>query len=318
MKRLAVVIVNYRTAEMARECVESLDAQMQIGTIGYKIFIVDNDSGDGSYETLAARFDGRSDVEVIQAGQNLGYAAANNQILEPIIASDEYEYVWLLNPDTVVLTGITDEILDFMARPRVAALGARLQDPDTTPQISAFRFPGGMSEYLQAANLSLLNRWFAKWRVVQPVQDEPAQTDWLAGASVLIKVAALRDVGLFDEEFFLYFEEVDLFRRLAAAGWESWYFPKMHVIHHVGASTGISDDRRRVGEMPEYWYASRSHYFLKQHGTLGAAWIDLCWLIGRGVFVLSRFLLRRRDTAAVRSGQIYAHNALTRRWRVSR
>jgi len=318
MKRLAVVIVNYRTAEMAGACVESLDARMHIGTIGYKIFIVDNDSGDGSYETLAARFDGRADVEVIQAGNNLGYAAANNQVLEPIIASDEYEYVWLLNPDTVVLTGITEEILDFMARPRVAALGARLQDPDTTPQISAFRFPGGVSEFLQSANLSLLNRCFAKWRVVQPVRDEPTQTDWLAGASVLFNVAALRDVGLFDEEFFLYFEEVDLFRRLAGAGWESWYFPEMRVIHHVGASTGISDDRRRVGEMPEYWYASRSHYFLKQHGTSGAALIDLCWLVGRGLFVLSRFLLRKRDTAAVRCGQIYAHNALTRHLRVSR
>jgi len=303
---------------MVRACIASLDAQYGADAIVRKIFVVDNDSGDGSYEMLAAAFEGRSDVEVIHAGRNAGYAAGNNLVLEPIIASDEYDYVWLLNPDTVVLTGISDRVHEILMRPRTAALGACLEDPDTTPQCSAFRFPSWLSEFLQAANLSFLNLWFAKWRVVQPVPDAATQTDWLAGASVVFKTSALRDVGLFDEKFFLYFEEVDLFKRLAEAGWETWYLPEMRVVHHVGASTGISDDRRRVGEMPEYWYASRSYYFSKQHGTLGALWVDLCWALGRAVFLSSRYLLRRSDTAAVKCGRIYANSPLTRSWRASR
>ena len=315
MIRIAVVMVNYRTAGMASECIASLDALEDRETVDRRVFVVDNDSGDGSYESLLAEFGSRPDVEVIQMGRNAGYAAGNNRILEGVLASDEFDYVWLLNPDTIVRTAVTADVLEVLGRPRTAALGARLEDPDETPQTSAFRFPSGSSEFLQAANLSFLNRWFGRWRVVQPISDTPVRADWLAGASLLLKVDALRDVGLFDERFFLYFEEVDLFRRLAAAGWESWYFPEMRVIHHVGASTGISDDRRRVGEMPDYWYAARSHYFLKQHGPVGAFVVDLCWLTGRIVFLVSRLVLRKRDTAAVRCGRIYAHNALTRSWR---
>lgn len=312
MKRLAVVIVNYRIAKMAQACVESLFDRVDTSTIRLRAFVVDNDSDDGSYDLLSAAFEDRSNVEVIRAGRNAGYAAGNNLVLRDLIESDDFDYVWLLNPDTAVVSHVDEESLELLERPRVAALGARLEYVDTTPQTSVFRFPSPLSEFLQAANLSMLDRFLARFRVAQPIPGRLLRADWLAGASVVFRLDALREVGLFDETFFLYFEEVDLFKRLDAAGWESWYCPEMRVIHHVGASTGISNERRGVSEMPEYWYASRSHYFQKRYGLLGAFGVDLCWLIGRGLFLLSRIALGRRDTMAVKYGRIRAHHPFTR------
>jgi len=312
MKRLAVIIVNYKTPELTLTCVASLDARLPEEDFAPKIYIVENSSDDGSHELFSAAFDGRSDIEIIQSNRNDGYGAGNNLVLRSIVASKEFDYVWLLNPDTVLLTGIPEQVQALLAQPRTAAVGARLEDPDSTPQNSAFRFPSFLSEFLQAANLGILDRWFGRWRVVQPMPDTVASTDWLAGASVIFKVEALRDVGIFDEAYFLYFEEVDLFRRLDAAGWQSWYAPEMRLIHHVGASTGISDHRRRKCEMPDYWYASRSRFFRKQHGAIGAVCVDLCWLAGRCIYLFSRLLLRRRDSSAVKGCRILAFNPLIR------
>jgi len=313
MKRLAVVIVNYRIAKLARACVESVLDRVDPATVSFKAFVVDNDSQDGSFEILSTAFEDRSEVEVIRAPRNGGYAAGNNVVLRKLFESpDDYDYVWLLNPDTAVVTRVDEQALAFLERPRIAALGARLEYVDTTPQTSVFRFPSPFSEFMQAANLSILNRVFARIRVVQPIPEERTRADWLAGASVVFRMDALRETGLFDETFFLYYEEVDLFKRLAEAGWESWHCPEMRVIHHVGASTGISNERRGVGDMPEYWYASRSHYFQKRYGLFGALGVDLCWLLGRSLFLLTRFVLRRRDTMVVKYARIRAHHPMTR------
>lgn len=313
MKRLAVVIVNYRIAKLTRACVESLFERVDPQSVAFKAFVVDNDSQDGSFELLSAAFEDRPQVEVVRAPRNGGYAAGNNLVLRDLFESaDDYDFVWLLNPDTAVVTKVDEAALAFLERPHVAAMGARLEYVDATPQTSVFRFPSPFSEFLQAANLGLLNRVFARFRVVQPIPDVRTRADWLAGASVVFRMDALREAGLFDETFFLYYEEVDLFKRLAEAGWESWHCPEMRVIHHVGAATGISNERSGVGDMPDYWYASRSHYFQKRYGLIGALGVDLCWLLGRSLFLFSRFVLGRRDTMVVKYSRIRAHHPITR------
>jgi serine O-acetyltransferase len=120
-------------------------------------------------------------------------------------------------------------------------------------------------------------------------------------------------VGVFDEDYFLYFEEVDLFKRMAASGWESWYVPDLRMIHHVGASTGISDYRRQPSTLPNYWYESRSNYFRKQHGTLSSLGIDFSWLAGRGIHLFSRILLRRENSSAVEASRINVSNPWIRK-----
>jgi hypothetical protein len=298
---------------MTQECVESLDANLSRKIFDAQIFIVDNHSNDDSLEKLTQAFGTRSDIEIISSKENGGYGAGNNLVLNKVVASAEYEFVWLLNPDTLLLNDIPDHVMEFLMQPLTAAVGARLEDPDTTPQVSAFRFPSFISEFMHAANLGILDRAFSRWRVVQPIPDIPTKVDWLAGASVFLKVEALREVGIFDEDYFLYFEEVDLFKRMAACGWESWYVPSLRMIHHVGASTGISDHRRRPSELPNYWYESRSHYFEKQYGIVPALGIDLSWLLGRGIYIFLRILLRRDDVSSVKSSRIISYTPLLRK-----
>ncbi len=277
-----------------------------------KLYIVDNDSQDGSYEAFTRAYEGRRDIELIASSRNDGYGAGNNIVLRRLVASDEFETVLLLNPDTELRTPIPETVFELLAGDRIAAVGARLEDPDTTVQVSAFNFPGATSEFLQAANLALFDRFLGRFRVAQPPPEEITRRDWLAGAAVFFKLDALREVGLFDEEFFLYFEEVDLFRRLAAYGWQSWYLPEMRLVHHVGASTQISDHRRREVEMPDYWYASRSRYFTKEWGRVGALWPDLCWLLGRSIHLLSRRLSGKSDRGSVTARNVIVHSSLLR------
>ncbi len=298
---------------MTKASIASLDANLSRDVFDIRIFVVDNNSDDGSLEILNRAFSTRDDVEVIPSTENRGYGAGNNLVLNQVIASQEYEFVWLLNPDTVLLNDIPGQIMEFLMRPMTAAVGARLEDPDTTPQVSAFRFPSFVSEFLHSARIGFLDRLFGRWRVVQPISDIPTRVDWLAGASVFLKVEALREVGVFDEDYFLYFEEVDLFKRMAAHGWEFWYVPSLRMIHHVGASTGISDYRRKPSELPDYWYESRSHYFKKQHGSVSALGIDLSWLWGRWIYLFLSLLLRRKDSSAVKASRIIRFTPLLRK-----
>ena len=298
---------------MTKASIASLDANLSRELFDIRIFVVDNNSDDGSLEILNRAFGTRGDVEIIPSRENRGYGAGNNLVLNQVVASEEYEFVWLLNPDTVLLNDIPGQIMELLMRPMTAAVGARLEDPDTTPQVSAFRFPGFASEFLHSAQIGILDRLFSRWRVVQPISDVPTRFDWLAGASVFLKVEALREVGLFDEDYFLYFEEVDLFKRMAAFGWESWYVPSLRMIHHVGASTGISDYRRRPSELPDYWYESRSRYFKKQHGSVSSLGIDLSWLWGRWINLFLGLWVRRKGSSPVKASRIIRFNPLLRK-----
>jgi GT2 family glycosyltransferase len=103
---------------------------------------------------------------------------------------------------------------------------------------------------------------------------------------MMIRKRLIDDIGLLDEAFFLYFEEVDFFYRAANAGWQTWYVPTSKVMHIEGASTGIKLTKRR----PKYWYNSRRRYFIKHHGVLGLVYTDLLWLLGRLSFLIRRFL----------------------------
>lgn len=102
---------------------------------------------------------------------------------------------------------------------------------------------------------------------------------WVSGAALCVRGGVLGRVGMMDEGFFLYFEEVDLCRRAVEAGWEVWTAPGARVVHLEGSATGITQRRKR---RPKYWFDSRRRYFLKHHGVLGLAAADLMWLIGRG------------------------------------
>lgn len=287
---LLVVIVNYRTPELTIDCLKSLvDEVKQISSA--QVIVTDNASGDGSVEKIAGAIvtQGWSEwVEFIPLSQNGGFAFGNNAAIRPALEAGTLPpYVLLLNPDTVVRPGALQTLLEFMNEyPEVGIAGSRLEDPDTTPQQSAFRFHSVLSEFEGVINTGVVSKLLAPWVIAPPVPEENCQTDWVAGASMIIRREVFESVGLLDENYFMYFEEVDFCLQANRAGWPCWYVPQSRVVHLVGQSSGVTDTKRPPKRLPTYWFNSRRRYFLKNHGWLYTALTDGVWVVG---YVLSKW-----------------------------
>ncbi|MCL4215502.1 MAG: glycosyltransferase family 2 protein [Candidatus Hydrogenedentes bacterium] len=295
--RLLVVIVNFRTRQLTLDCLDGLYAGEETA---FPALVVDNTPETAEQTSLnlaLAERDWKS-VSVWPLLENKGFAAGNNAAIRPALDSDSPpEYVLLLNPDTVPRKGAVSSLLEFMdAHIDVGIAGSRLEDPDGTPQISAFRFPSIGTELVWALRLGILSRMFPQWVIAPPVKDSAGPTDWVAGASMIVRRAVFEDIGLMDEAFFLYFEEVDFCRRARDAGWPCWYVPESRVVHLVGASSEISDARKHRKQRPRYWFDSRRRYFLKHHGFLYTALADAAWIKGFAFWRFRRWLQRKPDT----------------------
>ncbi len=289
--RTWIVIVNYRTAALATDCLRSLAPQ--VGDLaGGRVLVVDNDSGDGSREAIAAAVAGagwQDWVQVFAGGRNGGFSFGNNiGIRAALAAAPAPECILLLNPDTVVRPGAIKALVAFMrAHPQVGIVGSQLENATGGIDCSAHRTPSPLGELDAGARLGPLSRLLARYVVSPPVRQQAHACDWVSGASMLVRRRVFDDIGPMDEGFFLYFEEVDFCRRAGAAGWQVWYEPKSRVLHLEGASTGIrSKARRRAG----YWYDSRRRFFVKHHGVAGLLLADTLWAIGRLSFLLRRAL----------------------------
>lgn len=293
-----VVIVNYRTPKLVADCLRALANEIGEPARG-NVVIVDNDSGDDSRSVLARLVDANKWLwaELLPLERNVGYSAGNNAALKCLLSrADPPEFVLLLNPDTVVRPGAVDALLSFMrSHPDVGIAGSRLEDPDGTPQRSAFRFPGVASELDGGLRFGAVSRWLSRYVVAPPVRDEPHPADWVAGASMMIRRTVFDQIGFFDEGYFLYFEEVDFCLRAHRAGWECWYVPTSRVVHLVGQSTGVTDTRRVPRRLPRYWFESRRRYFRKNHGRVYAFCADAAWATGFTLWRLRRWLQNKPD-----------------------
>lgn len=281
--KIVIVTVNYRTADLLIAAVQSIDLQrLQFPNIS--MLIVDNDSADGSLEKLQKHVKEKqlSWVEILESSDNRGYAAGNNLALNRIRASGLHpDYVWLLNPDTVLRDGATGELIRFLQEHNdVSMAGSRLEDEDGTAQVSSFNFPGVWSELSSGARLGILDRLLKKWLVARPISDVPERCDWVAGASMMMKWKVIEDIGLMDDDYFLYFEELDYCLKANGGGHACWYVPASRVCHAVGASTGISDTRKAAPRRPKYWFDSRRRYFLKNFGYLKLILADIAHISG--------------------------------------
>jgi GT2 family glycosyltransferase len=296
---LAIVIVNFRTADLTLACLRSLAAARgEVGTM--KTFVVENGSGDDSAPRLrdAIIKNNWSDwVELKPLDKNIGYAAGNNAAIRDALGSqDAPRYVLLLNPDTEVRPGALRELMTFMEQsPRVGIAGSRLEDPDGTPQRSAFRFPTIYSELDTGFRLGLISRLLHQYLSAPPVRDDAHQTDWVAGASMIVRREVFERVGLLDERYFMYYEEVDFCLQANRAGWPCWYVPASHVVHLVGQASGVTDTRRAPARRPAYWFESRKRFFVKNRGALAAIAADLAFSAGYVTWRLRRPLQGKPD-----------------------
>jgi len=224
----------------------------------------------------------------------------------------------LLNPDTVVLPGGVEALVHFLEEhPAVGIAGSRLQDPSGAPQVSAFRFAGVASELARGMRLGLLSRLLARWTVTPPVRDEPHPTDWVSGASMLVRREVFEQGGLLDESYFLYYEDVDFCLTAHRTGWSCWYVPSSRVVHLSGQSTGFPSDRPNEKRQPYYWFESRRRYYLKNFSPLKALGADLALLIGFALWRVRRFLQRKPDVDPPQFlSDLFRHSVLRRGFRL--
>ncbi len=291
--RVLTVIVNWRTPAMTLEAAAAALRAME-GIAG-AITIVDNMSGDGSFERMAAEVAARGwsgRVRVLQAGRNGGFGAGNNAgIRAGLPGGGAPDYVYLLNSDAFPAPGAIRALLDYLeAHPEAGLAGSHIRGPDGAAHRTAFRFPSAAGEFEGAARSGPVSRLLARHIVPLPVPEATRPVDWLAGCSLMIREEVLAQIGLFDETFFLYFEETDLCRRAAAAGWPAVYVRDSAVVHIGSESTGM----KRWTRMPRYWFDSRLHYFVKHHGPAYAALATAAHAAG-GLVWRARRLVQRKD-----------------------
>lgn len=276
--RLLTVILNWRTAEMTL-CAAAAALREMEGIAG-EIILVDNDSQDGSFETMQAHVaaEGWSRVRVLQSGHNGGFGAGNNVgIRAGLSGGARPDYIYILNSDAFPDPGAIAALVGHLqAHPRTGLAGSYIHGPDGDPHLTTFRFPSIASEFEGAARLGPVSCWLGHRAVPVPIPEATTAVDWLAGASLMIRAGVLAEIGLFDEDFFLYFEETDLCHRAKNAGYQTDFVRESSVRHIGSASTGMKEWRA----VPGYWFASRRHYFVKTHGAAYAALATLAHVAG--------------------------------------
>ncbi len=294
--RVLAVTVNYRTAELALRALDSLEGERsQVAEL--RAVLVDNASGDGSSERLRAALQDpgrRAWARLVESPTNLGFGAGNNLALREALAGPRPpDYFLLLNPDAALDPGALRTLVQFLAdHPQAGMAGPATQVGRGNLRGTAFRFPGILNSLDEGLHFGPLTRLLARWQLAPPPRAQAHRADWLSGGCLLLRRELLVEVGLFDEAFFLYFEEVDLSWRAKGLGWESWYVPTAHVLHEAGAATGASAGRELARRMPPYWFESRRRYFLKNRGRLVCLLADLAWAGGNALWNLRRLLSR--------------------------
>jgi GT2 family glycosyltransferase len=296
--RLCIVIVNYRTPELTINCIQTIQEQLD----WYKdhIVIVDNKSGGDDVSIINEELN-RSGLKnlatVISSSENKGFSSGNNIGIQAIPAN----YYVLANSDTLFRPGAILELLEAACEhPEAGIISPRLEWPDGLPQKSCFRFHSPFSELINSAGTGIITSLLKRYDVPLPVSDHKTKPQWTSFACVMIRREVFCLVGLLDEDYFMYFEDVDFCRRAWRAGFEVLNWPLAHVVHLRGQSSGLKKLRLQKKRLPEYHYRSRSRYFRKFYGQSGLFFSNLCWLAGRSVSSLREFFMGKSLTVPER------------------
>jgi len=258
MINLSIVIVSYNTKELLRQCLESILGSES--DLGLEIIVVDNNSTDGSLEYLKKQ----KKLKLIENRKNFGFAKANNQGIK--IAKGKY--ILLLNSDTIVKKDAFKTMVGFVEKHTdVGLVGPRLLNPNNTIQPSCFNFPsvfGAIKEF-----------WLGKqgaFSKYAPKGNRPMVVDAVVGAAFLIPRTTIEKIGLLDEQYFMYFEDLDYCRRVWEAGFSVYYLPRSKILHLHGASG------KELGDRPSKWLTRSSKIY---HGLFKYYLINLIILSGQ-------------------------------------
>lgn len=262
MRSTAVVVVSFNTREILRDCLVSVAREAPA-----ELVVADNGSTDGTLDMVARDFpDAALDVDA----RNPGYGAAANRGIRRTRA----EYVLVLNSDTVLAPGALAAFEGYFAdQPRAGMVGPRLRNPDGSLQPSCHRFPSPivtLLEYSWLGDVAARTPGLRRRPGFGFAHDRAAPVDWVTGAALAIRRLAVEAVGGFDERYFMYFEEVDLARRLLGAGWETHFAPVTDVVHLGGASTAADRVRMNARQFAAIGRYYRDHAPQRMRGARAA------------------------------------------------
>ncbi|MCD8202252.1 MAG: glycosyltransferase family 2 protein [Prevotella sp.] len=278
--KLSIIIVSYNVKNYLQQCLDSV--QRAIDGIDAKIIIVDNHSKDNTVECIRKN---HKNIKIISCKHNYGFAHANNMA----IGKAKSEYVLLINPDTFVGENTIKECLEFMdAHENAGGLGVRMLKCDGSSALESRRgLPSPMVSFYKMCGLCAkfpTSKRFGKYYMGYLPWDEPEQIEVISGAFIMLRREALNKVGLLDEDFFMYGEDIDLSFRLLKSGYENWYLPTK-ILHYKGESTQKSSFR-----YVHVFYQAMIIFFRKHYGHL-SFWINIP--IKTAIYVKAFFALMK-------------------------
>jgi GT2 family glycosyltransferase len=271
---VSVVIVAWNAKHYLEMCLESLAEDPPRRSM--EVLVVDNASADDTVEVVEAKFPW---VKLIKSKENLGFSRGNNVAIREC----QGRYIALVNPDVIVFPGCLDALAEFLDRnPKVGNVGPRVFNPDMTQQSTCRRFPTLWNNFCSATRLEGIFksfRFFAGEHMFYFPHDRPLAVDVIVGCFSMLRREALDDVGLLDEDLFMYGDDVDWCRRARNAGWQVAFYPHARAIHDRGKTTAPFPVRFAVAQQ-----RSVLHYWAKHHTFLG--------MLGIRSIILLHHLLR--------------------------
>ncbi len=258
---LSVIIVSWNVKELLDRCLTTLRKEIEQTEVQANVWVVDNASSD---QTATMVRQSHPWVHLDVCTENLGYVRGNNRVMKYLMQAKSPDYIWLLNPDTVIQPDTLRIMLDFFqTHPQAGLIGPQLQNPDGSLQDGAFRFPDILQPLFDFGLIPqrfYYTRWNGRYPAQAYAKGDPFPIDHPLGAAMMARSAAIREVGLLDEEFFMYCEEIDWAWRMRKAGWGAWMLPAAKVIHYSGASA-----KQAQAQTTAYLWESRARLYRKHH-----------------------------------------------------
>ncbi|MFN3301470.1 MAG: glycosyltransferase family 2 protein [Patescibacteria group bacterium] len=259
---LSIIIVNWQTKDLLKKCLESIFCYAK--NIDYELIVIDNSSTDHSSKFLSNLKPQTANFKIILNDRNFGFAKAVNQGIK----LSRGKYILLLNPDTEIKEGTLQKMIKFMEdHLQIGISGGKILNSDGTIQLSVRRFPDFLSQVFVLLkfhhflkNFSPIRRYFA----LDFDYEKTQEVDQVMGSFFMMRKKMIDEIGLFDEKFFLWFEEVDFCFRAKKAGWQIYYYPDAEIIHQKAASFS------QILPLKNQWQFNKSllYYFRKHHSFL--------------------------------------------------
>jgi Predicted glycosyltransferases len=294
---ISIITVTYNAEKFIDRYAQSICELLQKHA-QFSLTIVDNASSDKTLENLRSHIQ-RAGIEnrvvLISSEINLGFGKACN------LGAKESQrwnpaFLWFLNPDTTIDPAAAEGLIRcFEENPKADIVGSALKNEKGEKRSAAFRFPKLLTVFLSNARLGVLDRLFPNQTSTAPLKEFAFPTDWVSGASFMVKTDTFNRLNGFDPFYFLYFEEVDLFLRAQRAGCQTLFCPYSTVFHESGASTGINkkNSQHEIKPRPDYWFESRRYFYIQRFGRTYFLAVDAAFLLGQMIFRIKSFVTGR-------------------------